>query len=382
MKIRSPLIPGLLLALTLSGCSASEALDRFTGADHEDAQVASDEPAHAQGQRVYMDEISGTLSDFDGVFLYLKKDGEAYQFDVSSATVECAHGLLCGDEISVIYEGKMDGEDTDTVKALKVTDALHKKNPLTNRRIKGKLDSISSGALRITTNKNKRSLTCPLAGTGLFFEKGIRSGASLTLTILGETPLLSEEPPVMDGGHIAVLSVSDGAAAEVPAAPEISAPDVDAAVRMQELRGSVVDLTDSVLRIRPEAGTTVLNLNLANVPSYFPGGCAAGSSVSVYFTGEYDEANPGSISIDRIIGSDPAGTGKADTSGYVTGTVIGSTANTLTIRTADGTSFTCYTGGIQNYASDTEPGSEVRITFLPDAGRESNIHNVVKIEDA
>lgn len=382
MKKRLSLILSLLAAMSLSGCSASEALDRFTGADHEDAQVASDIPVRPTGQRVYMDEISGILSDFDGAFLYLKKDDTAYQFDVSSATVECMHGLLCGDEISVIYEGQMTGEATDTVKALKVTDALHKKNPLEDRTIKGSLDAISSGTLRITTNKKKRSLTCPLAGTGLYFENGIRSGAALTLTVLGDTPLLSEDPPVMDGEHIAVLSVSDGADIQVPAPPEISAPDVDPAARMQELRGSVVDLTGSALRIRPEAGTAVLSLDLTNVPSYFPGGCAAGSSVSVYFTGEYDETNPGSISVDRVIGSDPAGSGKADTSGFVTGTVIGSTANTLTILTGDGAAFTCYTGGVQNYATDTEPGSELRITFLPDAGRQSNIHNVLKIEDA
>ena len=382
MSKPSFLIAGLGLGLMLwfSGCTPSEALDRFTGADHEDAQVASEKDIVITGDRVYMDEISGVLSDFDGTTLCLAKSGEKYFFDVSAATVECKNGLLSGDEISVIYEGKLSGQNTGTVKALKVTDTLHKKKPLENRQIKGTLNTVSSTTIQLTTKKN-RTLTCPTAGTAMYFEKGIHTGASLILTVLGDTPLISEEPPTADGSLIAVLSVSDVSPPPTPKAPTITTPVTDPFTQMQELRATILNLSGQTLHFCPDNSTADLSIDLAAIPTYLPGGALPGNRISIYFTGEYDEKNLSTIAIDRVIGADPESLNKSDITCYVSGTVIGSTANTLSILTSDNLIFTCYTDGVLTESADISEGSLVRIIFRPDSLSGTNIHTVYRIED-
>ena len=54
-----------------------------------------------------MDEIRGTLQYFTGNQLTLLSGSDNYVFDISQATLECADGMLCGDAVSVIYEGSL-----------------------------------------------------------------------------------------------------------------------------------------------------------------------------------------------------------------------------------------------------------------------------------
>ena len=67
----------------------------------------------------------------------------------------------------------------------------------------------------------------------------------------------------------------------------------------------------------------------------------------------------------------------------VTGTIIGSTANTITVQTDYGAIDTFRTENAQNLtAGDMEYGDYVCITFHPSKSKSSNIYTAVKIQYA
>ena len=98
---------GSLFLTTLSGCSLGDVVDRFTSSD--DSQI---QDIHPESTRVYMDEVRGTLQNFTGNQLTLLSNSDTYVFDISQATLECTDGMLCGDAVSVIYEGQLDSTST------------------------------------------------------------------------------------------------------------------------------------------------------------------------------------------------------------------------------------------------------------------------------
>ena len=124
MKKFAKLLLSSCVLLSLSGCTAGDLIASYTSSqsDTSTAQEASDTPK----QRVYMDEVKGTLQDFTGATLTMASQEQTYVFDVSEATLECEDGMITGDEISVIYEGQLSNDDTSTVKALKVVYDFHK----------------------------------------------------------------------------------------------------------------------------------------------------------------------------------------------------------------------------------------------------------------
>ena len=108
-------------------------------------------------QRVYMDEIKGTLKDFTGATLTMENQEQTYVFDLSEATLECEDGMITGDEISVIYEGQLSNKDTSTVKALKVVDDFHKKHQLEVRKAYGEVQSLTPNTITIKNKKGNRT---------------------------------------------------------------------------------------------------------------------------------------------------------------------------------------------------------------------------------
>ena len=66
----------LSCAVLLTGCNPGAVLERFTSA----GDPAVQEPV-PDSTRVYMDEIHGTLEDFDGNRITLLNDQSTYVFD-------------------------------------------------------------------------------------------------------------------------------------------------------------------------------------------------------------------------------------------------------------------------------------------------------------
>ena len=139
----------------------------------------------------------------------------------------------------------------------------------------------------------------------------------------------------------------------------------------------------NTLQVTIQGTRTALNLDMSAIPCYFKGGAAPGSHITVTYTGEFNGTTLEGISILGITGQNPDVIKESHLSFTVSGEILGSTANTVTIQTPDGAIITCNISGAQNSSTGgLLSGSSIRITFNPAASRQSNIYTCLKIEDA
>ena len=157
---------GSLFLTTLSGCSLGDVVDRFTSSD--DSQI---QDIHPESTRVYMDEVRGILQNFTGNQLTLLSNSDTYVFDISQATLECTDGMLCGDAVSVIYEGQLNSTDTGAVRALKVVDDYHESTELKDSTTHGQVQSLTANSITVKT-KDKKTITFPITGTEQYYQSG------------------------------------------------------------------------------------------------------------------------------------------------------------------------------------------------------------------
>ena len=139
----------------------------------------------------------------------------------------------------------------------------------------------------------------------------------------------------------------------------------------------------NILQILPAGSDTTFNLDMSAIPAYFKGGIAPGSHVNVTYIGNLEETPLKEIHIIAVTGEDPDTINDKHISFTVTGTIIGSTANTITVQTDDDATDTFRIENAQNLtAGGMEYGDYVCITFHPSKSKSSNIYTAVKIQDA
>lgn len=377
MKKTTAALLCLCLACTAAGCSPGNIADQlFQAGDPLPQEPVSDKP------RVYMDEIRGKLLDFTGSQLTLKTDEQTYVFDVTQANLECKDGMITGDEVSVIYEGRLSDTDTSAVKALKVVDEFHKKNKLEDRTAHGEVLSLTPNTITIKA-QNGKTATYPITGTKQYYQAGIQPGTWVYLHFKGKFQESDpKNPTVLNAGHLKVLSISDTEPFDVPKPTPTPLPGEEQTPE-KRFRGTIHTLNMNVLQILLDGVPTPLNLDLSAVPSYFKGGTAPGSTVNVTYSGEFNGTTLEGITILSVTGADPDTLDRRRVNFTVTGSVVGATANTVTLQTTDGALVTCNTEDSQNASSqELTPGSNLKITFHPSESKTSNIYTALKIEDA
>lgn len=379
------------LSLSMSGCSLGTVLERFTSTGDSSGLTfissSEDNTTTAKNKnRIYMDEISGTLQDFSGSQLILNTQDASYVFNVSNATLECEGGMITGDEISIIYEGQLSGTDTSTVKVLKVVDEFHKKDQLKERTAYGQVLSLTSNTITIKSKKNKTA-TYPITGSTQYYQSGIKAGDWVYVRFKGTFPDTSKDSSVsLNASHLKVLSISDQKNIQIPdptPTPNEALTPEEIANKEKQFLAAIQGIDLNILRILPAGGSTILNLDVSAIPAYFKGGIAKGSHVNVTYTGDLQPDTLEGIRIVAVTGEDPDTIDNKHIAFTATGTVIGSTANTITIRTDDGAVDTFRT---ENSKDLTENGAEygdyICITFHPSESKSSNIYTAVKIENA
>ena len=369
---------GSLFLITLSGCSLGDIVDHFTASD--DAQV---QDIHPESTRVYMDEIRGTLQNFTGNQLTILSNSETYIFDISQATLECSDGMICGDAVSVIYEGQLDSTDTGTVKALKVVDDYHETSEIKEGTTRGQVQSLTANSITIKS-KGGKTVTFPITGTEQYYQGGIKAGNWVYLHYKGDFgPASSDNPNVLDGSHMKIYSVSDIDPLNVPDPTPTPAPQEGVEVKAEhKLRAVIQSIQTNVLQVSIENTTNVLNLDMSAIPCYFSGGIESGSHVNVVYTGDFNGTTLDGITVLGITGEVPENLRERSTGFTVSGEIVASTANTITILTYDGINITCNTESASNESTGgLLTGSSVKITFNPADSRQTNIYTALKIED-
>lgn len=380
------------LSFCLSGCTLGTVLEQFTSTGDTSVQetpVPSDNTVSEIKDRVYMDEISGTLQDFTGSQLILTSQDVSYVFNVSNATLECEGGMITGDEISVIYEGQLSNTDTSTVKALKVVDEFHKKNKLKNHTTRGKVMALTPNTITI---KNKKGITTtyPITGTRQYYQNGIKSGDWVYIKYKGTLPDNSQDTSqAVNASHLKVLSISDLKKLKIPDPTPVptqkpdDGSDEDITEKGQQFLATVQGVNLNILQIIPAGTDTLLNLDMSSVPVWFKGGIAPGSHVNITYKGDFQTDTLEGIQILAVTGEDPDNISDKHLSFTVTGTITGNTANTITLQTDDGAIDTFRVESAENYADQAlEYGSYVRIIFHPSRSKSSNIYTAVQIHDA
>lgn len=380
MKKLTSLCACVCLTFCLGGCSLGDLITTYVNVD----SVSNDEIPAAYKPRVYMDEITGKLLDFTGSRLTVQNDEQTYAFDVSGATLECADGMITGDEISVIYEGQLSDTDTSTVRALKVVDDFHKKSHLKDRTARGKIINLTPNTITIQSKAGKTA-TYPITGTEEYFQNGIEKGKWVYLHFKGKfSQSDSETPTVLNASHLKVLSISDIDPMTVPEPAPVPSDSADEENTVKQFHAVIQNISLNQLTVLPNASENSVTLDLAQIPCHFSGGAASGSGVTVSYTGEnFTGDSLDGLTVTAVSGDDPETLNNSRINFTVSGAVIGTTANTVTIQTNDGAVLTCLTENARNSSTGgLSAGSRIRITFNPTVSRDSNIYTSIKIEDA
>ena len=374
------------LSLFAGGCSIDHVDDHIISLQDKISNATSSDSASqetldsSQEERVYMDEITGTLQNFDGTNLTISSDGETYVFDVSNTRLECKYGVVFSDQVSIIYQGQLSGTDISTISPIKVTDKYHNETPLENRTLKGKVKKLTSNALVIVTEKGN-TVTFPVTGVRQYYKKGIKAGRWVYVHFRGkfinETIVGDKQ---YDGSFTKVISVSDTDPLKVPAATPTPSPAPKK--KEQHLRAKIVSVSTSTMTVVPQTTGSELTVPLTSVPVYFKGGMVPGSYVNIIYTGKFNGESTNGMKIRGITGEDPDTLSIRNISSTVTGTILGTTANTVLIQTYDGVKILCSRENVQDLStSGMEEGADLRVTFNPAKSRTSNIYTCIKFED-
>ena len=378
-----------VLSLSLSGCSLGTVLEQITSTgDVSVEEPSSSDSATAEPKnRVYMDEISGTLQDFSGSQLILNKGEASYVFNLSGATLECKDGMITGDEISVIYEGQLSGTDTSTVQTLKVVDEFHRKSKLKKRTAHGQVLSLTANTITLKSKKGKTA-TYPITGTEQYYQNGIKEGDWVYLNFKGKFPDTSQDSSAsLNASHLKVLSISDLETIVIPDPTPTPPPNPEetpeeAAGKEQQFLATIQGVNLNTLQILPVGSSTVQNLDMSSIPVYFKGGIAPGSHVNVTYKGVLQPDTLEGIQILAVTGEDPDTIDDKHISFTVTGVITGSTANTITVQTDDGAVDTFRTEELRNSSeASLEYEDYVQVTFHPSRSKASNIYTAVQIQN-
>ena len=369
----------LFLTLGLSGCGLEQIKEKYIE-ETETTPTPSPEPK----ERVYMDQFTGKVQDFDGQNLVLSSDGSSYFFDASKASVETSHGLIAGDEVTVIYEGKLSGPNAVNVKALKVVDDLHKESSLEEQVIEGTLTRITQNSLSFT-DTGGRNIVCSCPGASQYYRNGLREGIHIYVRYLGNIPDVDPGARLtLQAPLIRVRSISD--TDPVPAPPSLSSSvkvreegSSEYTVRTESGRGHIRSLENNILQVIPNGASEAVPVDLSKAECWFDGGFCSGTGVDLQYSGESTAGDFKDAVIYRAIGDDPDGLKTKQILYYVSGKIVGMTANTITLKTADNMSVIMQSEGVPNSAGDLLYGRSVRVLFDPAASRDSNILASIRI---
>ena len=384
MKKFTKLFLSSCVLLSLSGCTVGDLLTTYTSSQSDSTAVQ--ETSEMPKQRVYMDEIKGTLQDFTGATLTISSQDQTYVFDLSEATLECEDGMITGDEISVIYEGQLSSDDTSTVKALKVVDDFHKKNQLEIRKAYGEVQSLTPNTITIK-NKKGKTATYPITGTEQYYQGGIHTGVWVYIYFKGKFASNEEgQSTTLNASHLKVISISDIDPLTLPEptpTPDPGQASNDEASKEQQLHAAIQNLSTNTLTILPSGTNTSLNVDLSQIPAYFKGGTAPGSYVTLSYKGQFQGNSLDGVTVTAVTGDDPEALNGRNLTYTVSGTITGHTANTVTLQTGDGAAITCFTEDAKDTStSNLENGAGICITFDPTKSKESNIYTAINIQDA
>ncbi len=271
MKNFTKLLLGSLVLFSLSGCTAGDMITSYTSISDQ-SETTLQNTSETPKQRVYMDEIKGTLKDFTGATPTMESQEQTYVFDLSEATLECEDGMITGDEISVIYEGQLSNKDTSTVKSIESSRRLSQKESAGST--KGLWGSTESDSNTITIkNKKGKTATYPITGTEQYYQNGIRTGVWVYIHFKGKfASSQNTQSSSLNASHLKVLSISDIDPLTLPdptPTPDPAQVSADASAKRTADSCRNSEYFPNTLTVLPSGSDSTINVDLSQIPSYF-----------------------------------------------------------------------------------------------------------------
>ena len=225
------------------------------------------------------------------------------------------------------------------------------------------------------------TVTFPVTGVNQYYKKGIKAGRWVYVHFRGKfinTSMVDDKQ--YDGSFTKVISVSDTEPLNVPEATPTPSPEPKK--KEHHLRARIVSVSTNTMTVIPQTTGSELNIPLSSAPVYFKGGMAPGSYVNIIYTGKFNGESTSGMKIRGITGEDPDTLSVRNITSTVTGTILGTTANTVLIQTYDGVNILCDRENAQDLSSSAmEKGADLKVTFNPAKSRTSNIYSCIKFED-
>ena len=408
-------IAASLLCFGLAGCSPGKLAKEYLPGQKPDPS-----PSPVK-ERVYMDELSGTVQHFDGTSLTVLTDDQTPRsFNLARASIETLDGIVSGDQVHIIYEGDLSAAEQDSgkIKPLKVVDSIHGKEPVPEQTFQGNLIHLTEHSITLRGKQNQE-ITFPTTGADFCFHGGIRKDVPVYIHYKGEIVTMPDDSGP-DAGHLKVLTISDtepfsppGSAAsqnaplqgaavspDVVVTSEVS-PDAAAAADsvvtptptvQPDAAGSsqnggayarLSELNDGIMTVITQSGSGLASLDLSSASVYARGGFAGSVLLTIRTSGSLEYPGDSALPAQSVTCEDTAAyTGKTPES-TINGVIVGSTSNTVTILTSDSVRLTFNREDARDTStSGMDNGAYIIITFDPASSGESNLLKAVKIEDS
>ena len=236
-------------------------------------------------------------------------------------------------------------------------------------------------------NKKGKTATYPITGTEQYYQNGIRTGVWVYIHFKGKFASSQDtQSSSLNASHLKVLSISDIDPLTLPdptPTPDPAQVSADDSATEQQIHAEIQNISLNTLTVLPSGSDSTINVDLSQIPSYFKGGTAPGSYVTITCTGQFQGNSLDGVTVTAVTGDDPDSLGSREITSSVSGTIIGHTANTVTLQTGDGATITCFTEGAKDTStSNMESGAGICITFDPTKSKNSNIYTSIKIQDA
>ena len=121
-------------------------------------------------------EVDGSLKSYtDGILVVDTNDKEELSFKITSKTQMNCKNMLAGDNVTVMYEGKLKGTDTDQAVVTSVDDKGKSTQTVKQQEMVGTLEEYTSTSLKLKSNDGKE-YQFSIVGAAREYKNGIEPG--------------------------------------------------------------------------------------------------------------------------------------------------------------------------------------------------------------
>lgn len=232
-------------------------------------------------------QLKGLVKSSDGTNLTIQTErGKELTFSLTGADIQVANGIQAGNNVNVLYKGKISGTDTSSARVLMVTDLAAGETPVTEGELMteaeeadpnagagtlgGTIEDLSADRIVVLSDDGD-SYYFSMYGTNINLVNGMKKDNYVTVEYNGDI----YGPDLVPATSISDNSAASGEAAVAPGAP---------AGEYSYVSGVIEDCGVSTITITDDEGVT-LSIDTTEATYYLADGIVSGAYVTIAYTG-------------------------------------------------------------------------------------------------